>query len=50
MVVPGDTIVFKCELLAPLKRGIAKFHGRAFVGGKLVSEAVVMASLVKKNK
>lgn len=50
MVVPGDTIVFRCELMAPVRRGIAKFHGQAFVGGKLVCEAVVIASLVKKDK
>jgi UDP-3-O-[3-hydroxymyristoyl] N-acetylglucosamine deacetylase/3-hydroxyacyl-[acyl-carrier-protein] dehydratase len=49
MVVPGDTIIFRCELMAPLKRGIAKFHGQAFVGGKLAAEAVVIASLVKKT-
>lgn len=49
MVVPGDTIIFRCELMAPLKRGIAKFHGQAFVGGKLAAEAVVIASLVKKS-
>jgi UDP-3-O-[3-hydroxymyristoyl] N-acetylglucosamine deacetylase / 3-hydroxyacyl-[acyl-carrier-protein] dehydratase len=48
MVRPGDTLVFKCELLSPLKRGIAKIHGQAYVGGKLVCEAVVIASLVKK--
>lgn len=50
MVVPGDTIVFRCELIAPLRRGIAKFHSKAFVGGKLACEAVVIASLVKKDK
>jgi UDP-3-O-[3-hydroxymyristoyl] N-acetylglucosamine deacetylase/3-hydroxyacyl-[acyl-carrier-protein] dehydratase len=33
MVVPGDTLIFKCELLAPIKRGIAKMHGEAYVGG-----------------
>ena len=49
MVVPGDTIVFRCELMAPVRRGIAKFHSQAFVGGKLVCEAVVIASLVKKT-
>ncbi len=48
MVRPGDTLVFKCELLGPLKRGIAKIHGQAYVGGQLACEAVVIASLVKK--
>lgn len=49
MVVPGDTIIFKCELLAPIKRGIAKMHGQAFVAGNLVCEAVMSASIVRKS-
>lgn len=49
MVVPGDTLIFKCELIAPIKRGIAKMHGQAFVGNNLVCEAVVTASIVRKD-
>jgi UDP-3-O-[3-hydroxymyristoyl] N-acetylglucosamine deacetylase / 3-hydroxyacyl-[acyl-carrier-protein] dehydratase len=49
MVLPGDTIVFKCELVAPIKRGIAKMHGQAFVAGNLVCEAVMSASIVRKQ-
>ena len=30
-VVPGDTLVIRCEFVAPMKRGIAKMHGQAFV-------------------
>ncbi|MBF9252526.1 bifunctional UDP-3-O-[3-hydroxymyristoyl] N-acetylglucosamine deacetylase/3-hydroxyacyl-ACP dehydratase [Pontibacter sp. 172403-2] len=48
-VVPGDTIIFKCELLAPVKRGIAKMSGQAFVAGQLVMEAEMSASIVKKD-
>ncbi|MBF8962027.1 bifunctional UDP-3-O-[3-hydroxymyristoyl] N-acetylglucosamine deacetylase/3-hydroxyacyl-ACP dehydratase [Pontibacter sp. FD36] len=48
-VIPGDTIIFKCELLAPVKRGIAKMSGQAFVGGQLVMEAEMSASIVKKD-
>ncbi|MGB3619462.1 MAG: bifunctional UDP-3-O-[3-hydroxymyristoyl] N-acetylglucosamine deacetylase/3-hydroxyacyl-ACP dehydratase [Catalinimonas sp.] len=48
MVVPGDTLVYKCELLAPIRRGIAKMHGRAYVNNKLVCEAVISASIVRK--
>ena len=48
-VVPGDTLVFRCELLAPIKRGIAKLSGQAFVAGQLVCEATVTASMVKKQ-
>ncbi len=48
-VVPGDTIVFKCELLAPIKRGIARMHGHAYVAGQLVMEAEMLASIVRKD-
>ncbi|HSZ26040.1 MAG TPA: bifunctional UDP-3-O-[3-hydroxymyristoyl] N-acetylglucosamine deacetylase/3-hydroxyacyl-ACP dehydratase [Cytophagaceae bacterium] len=48
-VLPGDTLIFKCELLAPIKRGIAKLSGQAFVAGQLVCEATVTASMVKKH-
>ncbi|SET45094.1 bifunctional UDP-3-O-[3-hydroxymyristoyl] N-acetylglucosamine deacetylase/3-hydroxyacyl-ACP dehydratase [Hymenobacter actinosclerus] len=49
MVKPGDTIIFKCELTAPIKRGIAKMSGKAYVAGKVVMEAEMSASIVKKQ-
>ncbi len=49
MVLPGDTLVMDCHLLAPIKRGIAKMYGRAFVGKTLVSEGYLTASIVKKG-
>lgn len=49
MVVPGDTLIFKCELLGPMKRGIAKMQGQAFVGNNLVCEATLTASIVRKK-
>ena len=49
LVLPGDTLVIKCELMAPIKRGIAKMRGTAHVGGNLVCEGVMTASLVKKD-
>jgi UDP-3-O-[3-hydroxymyristoyl] N-acetylglucosamine deacetylase/3-hydroxyacyl-[acyl-carrier-protein] dehydratase len=49
MVTPGDTLIFKCELLAPIKRGIAKMKGYAYVGNTLVSEAELSASIVRKD-
>ena len=48
-VLPGDTIIFKCELLSPVKRGIAKMQGQAFVAGKVVMEAEMSASIVRKE-
>jgi UDP-3-O-[3-hydroxymyristoyl] N-acetylglucosamine deacetylase/3-hydroxyacyl-[acyl-carrier-protein] dehydratase len=49
MVIPGDTLVMKCELTAPIRRGIAQIKGQAFVGDKLVCESNMSASLVKKD-
>lgn len=49
MVLPGDTMVIKCDLLAPIKRGIAKMAGRAYVGNSLVCEGTMMASIVRKD-
>jgi len=50
MVVPGDTIIFKLELLAPIRRGICYMKGIAYVGDKVVMEGEMMAQIVKKNK
>ncbi len=49
-VMPGDTLIIRCDLLEPIKRGIAKMRGRAFVGDKLVTESTMIASIVKKNQ
>ncbi len=46
-VVPGDTLVMKLELMEPIRRGICLMRGRAYVGEKLVSEAEMMAQIVK---
>jgi len=48
-VLPGDTIIFKCELVVPIRRGIAKMKGQAYVAGKLVCEATLTAGIVKKD-
>ncbi len=48
-VVPGDTVIFKCEFTSPMKRGIVKMSGRGYVSGQLVCEADMIASLVKKK-
>lgn len=46
-VVPGDTLVMKLEMLEPVRRGICLMRGRCYVGEKLVSEAEMMAQIVK---
>ena len=47
MVIPGDTLKFKCELISPIKRGIAQMNGYAYVGNTLVCEALMTARIVK---
>ncbi len=49
-VVPGDTLIFKLELIAPPRRGIIEMKGSAYVGNKLVAEAELMAQIAKRNK
>ena len=49
-VVPGDTMILKMELLHPIRRGICEMKGTIFVGNKLVTEAVLVAQIVKRPK
>jgi len=49
IVAPGDTLIIQCDLLAPIKRGIAKMYGRAYVGNALVCEGTMTASIVRKD-
>jgi UDP-3-O-[3-hydroxymyristoyl] N-acetylglucosamine deacetylase/3-hydroxyacyl-[acyl-carrier-protein] dehydratase len=46
-VVPGDTCVFKLDLIEPVRRGMCHMLGRTYVNGKLVAEADMLARLVK---
>ncbi len=46
-VVPGDTLVIKADLLAPVRRGIAHMFGQVFVGDNVVSEGELMAQIVR---
>ena len=48
-VVPGDTLIFRLDLIGPIRRGITIMKGSAFVGEKLVCEAELMAQVVKVN-
>jgi UDP-3-O-[3-hydroxymyristoyl] N-acetylglucosamine deacetylase/3-hydroxyacyl-[acyl-carrier-protein] dehydratase len=48
-VVPGDTLVFKLELISPIRRGVANMRGQAFVGDTIVTEGEFMAQISKKN-
>jgi UDP-3-O-[3-hydroxymyristoyl] N-acetylglucosamine deacetylase/3-hydroxyacyl-[acyl-carrier-protein] dehydratase len=46
-VIPGDTVVFKLKLLSPIRRGLVNMSGTAYVNGKVVSEASMLAQIVK---
>src|SRR5690606_11158065 len=46
-VLPGDTIVFRCDLMEPIRRGIAQMKGVGMVGDKVAVEAEMMAQIVK---
>ena len=48
-VLPGDTIIFKCELISPIRRGICHMQAYAYANGKLVAEAELMAQIARKK-
>ncbi len=48
-VVPGDTLLIKMELAAPIRRGICQMIGTIYVGNKIVSEAQLTAQIVKRS-
>lgn len=48
-VLPGDTLVFKCDLISPIRRGICHMQANAYANGKLVAEAELMAQIVKNS-
>lgn len=49
MVKPGDTMLLKMELTSPIRRGICEMRGTVYVGGKVVTEADLVAQVVKKT-
>ena len=48
-VVPGDTLIFKVDLLAPVRHGISSMKGYIFVGDTVVTEASFTAQIVKNK-
>lgn len=48
-VFPGDTIIFKIELLTEIRRGICNVRGYGYVNGQIVSEGDLMAQIVKRK-
>jgi UDP-3-O-[3-hydroxymyristoyl] N-acetylglucosamine deacetylase/3-hydroxyacyl-[acyl-carrier-protein] dehydratase len=48
-VGPGDTLILKMELIAPIRRGIVQMQGTAYVGNRIVSEGELTAQIVNRN-
>ena len=48
-VVPGETLIFKVDLLAPVRHGISSMKGYIFVGDHVVAEATFTAQIVKNK-
>ena len=48
-VLPGDTLIFKCELITPIRRGICHMQAHAYANGRLVAEAELMAQIARKQ-
>ena len=49
-VLPGDTLVLKVKITAPLRRGLLKMRGEAYVGHNLVTEATMVAQIIKREE
>ena len=49
-VVPGDTLIFKVDLLGPVRHGISSLHGYAFVGDDVVCEATYACQIIKNRE
>ena len=49
-VVPGDTLILKMELTAPIRRGIVQMYGTAYVGNKITAEGELTAQIIKRGK
>lgn len=48
-VVPGDTLILRMELMHPIRRGVCEMKGTAFVGDRVVAEAILTAQIVKRT-
>ena len=49
-VIPGDTIVFQLTLESPIRRGLVNMRGIGYVNGKEVSEATMLAQVIKDKE
>jgi len=47
-VLPGDTLIFKAELITPIRRGICHMQAYGYANNRLVVEAELMAQISKR--
>ena len=48
-VLPGDTLVFRVEIVAPLRHNIGTMQGYAFIGENCVAEATFTAQVISNK-
>lgn len=48
-VIPGDTVIFRVELMSEVRRGVVQMHGVGYVNDKIVVEAEMMAQITKNK-
>ena len=49
-VLPGDSVVFELQLMSAIRRGLVEMAGTAYVNGKVVAEAEMLAQVVKDKE
>ncbi len=49
-VLPGDTVVFELKLMSAIRRGLVEMSGIAYVNGKVVAEAEMLAQVIKDKE
>ena len=49
-VLPGDSVVFELQLMSAIRRGLVEMSGTAYVNGKVVAEAEMLAQVVKDKE
>jgi UDP-3-O-[3-hydroxymyristoyl] N-acetylglucosamine deacetylase/3-hydroxyacyl-[acyl-carrier-protein] dehydratase len=48
-VIPGDVLIFRLDLLQPIRRGMVLMSAKAYVNGNVVAEGELMAQIVKEK-
>jgi UDP-3-O-[3-hydroxymyristoyl] N-acetylglucosamine deacetylase/3-hydroxyacyl-[acyl-carrier-protein] dehydratase len=46
-VSPGDVLIYEMILLEPIRRGLARMKGKAYVNNKIAAEGEFLAQITK---